>query len=555
MPLPAAARRLLLGALALAILASSCRRAGPEKPAAAASSPRMGARLRPIAASWVTVHDPARAAPGFTLTLHDLRIPVLLDMNGRVAHAWPEAPLKSRVRLLPDGGILGLGLGRSVVEYDWNGKKTWEFRAEGGFPHHDVIRLANGNTLVLVFRTGTKHGEAGDTLLEVNRAGAVVWTWNWSRLGALLPAKPAHKHDVTHLNSLQELPDNPWHRGGDRRFKPGNLLLSARNLNLLFILDRVSGDVVWSYTGTLDRQHEALMTDLDAPSPGAIVVLDNRPASYFGDHRSALVELDPRSGRILWRFERAGFFTPTGGTEQPLRNGNLLVTSTRGGRVFEITRAGDVVWEWVPPYEPVRALRVARDACPQLAALAVDPPRPVVPGAGYSYVDPDSYRFARRGSRREVTVDGVGRTVLAVERDCRDLLLPLGATLEVGYGVDRERLHRAGGREASFVLSVEPAGGQRAVLLQDAIGTEGEAWRQRSIALDSFALQGVRLCVEVTGDPSSATGERAAFFEQPTIHTALDLARASDPADALDGLTPEERAVQLQHLRALGYVN
>src|SRR5436190_13467876 len=201
MPSPIAARRRLIGAVALVTLGLgfSCRRAVPvpEKPGIA---PPAAAPLRPISASWVTVYDPARAAPGFTLTLHDLRIPVLLDLNGRVVHSWREARLKSRVRLLPDGGVLGLGLGRSIVEYDWSGRKVFEFRTEGAFPHHDVIRLANGNTLVLVFREGGKHGEAGDTLLEVDRGGTVVWSWNWRRLGALLPAKPAHKHDVTHIN-------------------------------------------------------------------------------------------------------------------------------------------------------------------------------------------------------------------------------------------------------------------------------------------------------------------------------------------------------------------
>lgn len=554
MPPPSRALgRRLIGAVGLLVLAWSCRRGAPEQSAVSAAAPR--AAVRPVSAAWVTVFDPARAAPGFTLTLHDLRIPVLLDMNGRVVHAWPDARLKSRVRLLPDGSILGLGLGRSVAEYDWNGKKTWEFRTEGAFPHHDVIRLANGNTLVLVFREGGKPGEAGDTLLEVDRGGTVVWSWNWTRLGALLPARPAHEHDVTHINSVQELPDNPRHRAGDRRFRPGNLLVSARNLNMLFVLDRASGDVVWSYRGTLDRQHEALMTGLDAPSPGAILVLDNRPASYFGDHRSAVLEIDPQSGRVLWSFARPGFFTPTSGTEQPLPNGNLLITSTRGGRIFEITRAGQVVWEWVPPYEPVRALRVARDACPQLAALAVAPPRPVTPAAGYRYVDSDAYRFARRGSRRRVTVEGIGRSVLAAARDCRDLQLPLGATLEVSYGVDRERLRRTGGGAPTFVLSVEAPGGPRAVLLREAVGPDGPPWRHRVVPLDAYALRGVRLCVEIEGDPATAAEERFAFFEQPSIHTALDLARASDPADALDGLTPEERAVQLQHLRSLGYIN
>ncbi|HXU29510.1 MAG TPA: hypothetical protein VN851_02945, partial [Thermoanaerobaculia bacterium] len=117
--------RLDFPALALWSLAAlSC--GGPGQPAAPAA-PRQAPKLRPIEAGWVTRYDPDRALNGYTLTLHDLRIPILLDMNGRPVHAWRAARIKSRVRLLPNGSILGIGLGHQVVEYDWDGRQTWEW--------------------------------------------------------------------------------------------------------------------------------------------------------------------------------------------------------------------------------------------------------------------------------------------------------------------------------------------------------------------------------------------------------------------------------------------
>ncbi len=553
--------RTIRGAVLVLVAALSCgRQSAPPEPLPARPPAPAREAVSPLRQRWVTVYDPRRAWNGYTLTIHDRRIPVLLDMNGRVAHTWPEARVKSRVRLLPDGSILGLGLGRSVVEYDWQGRKTWEFRTEDAIPHHDVVRLRNGDTLVLVLR----NGEGADTLLEVNRAGRVVWTWRAAeRLGALLPAHPPHKNDVTHINSVQELPENPWFAAGDARFRPGNLLLSARNLDTVFVVERASGKVVWSYGGDLDRQHEALMLGPELPGAGRIQVFDNRPASYFGDHQSEILELDPRHPEPVWRYRAPGFFSPTGGSQQRLPNGNLLVTSTRGGRVFEVTADGTVVWEWTPPYEPVRALRVARGYCPQLAALANDLARPVLPARGYRYVDSDAYRFARRGSRKTIAIDGATHVVLTESQDCRDLLLPLGAAVDVGYGVDRARAavaHAGEPVDPVFLLTLRRAGASEdVVLLRDTIGASGPAWRAKSLPLDAFALQSVRLCVAIEGlapgHGERPLRERYAFWEQPDIRTALDRARQEDEAHALDGLTPEERAVQLQHLRALGYIN
>ena len=521
------------------------------------------AGVRPFGGDWVTVYDPARSWNGYTLTLHDLRIPVLLDMNGRPVHIWPKARLKSRVRLLPDGSILGIGLGRQVVEYDWEGRQTWSFRTVGAIPHHDILRLANGNTLVLILRDR----EGADTLLEVDRAGKVVWTWRAiDHLGSLIPPKPDHPNDITHINSLQELPENPWYAAGDRRFRPGNLLISARNLSTIFIIDRKSGEVLWSFQGDLDLQHEARMNGPGLPAPGMIQVFNNRGRSFLSDRQSEVLEIDPRTGAVVWQYRALGFFSPTGGLQQPLPNGNVLITSTRGGRVFEVTRTGRLAWEWTPPYEPVRAVRVPPDACPQLAALPAPVLKAVVRRPGDFHVDSESYRFARHGSRTQAVVEGAKRTVLKQETDCRDLVLPAAARLQIGYGVDRERLRAAGraDRPPRFAVRLRPAGaGADIDLFQDTVGLDGPAWRRRTIPLETHGAQAVRLCVEIEGGVQAALkkSERFAYWEQPLIARPRGTAQGLEEGegtngdeDATDDLTPEELEVRRRHLKALGYI-
>ncbi|HEV7668693.1 MAG TPA: arylsulfotransferase family protein [Thermoanaerobaculia bacterium] len=536
--------RLDLTALALsALVAVACGGRPDERPAAP--------KIRAVDPAWVTLYDPSRAENGYTLTLHDLRIPILLDMNGRPVHAWRAARIKSRVRLLPDGSILGIGLGHQVVEYDWNGRQTWEWSVPKGFPHHDVIRLRNGNTLVLAMEDGAK----GDTLFEVNRKGHAVWTWRAAeQVDSILPPKAAHPNDLTHINSLQELPENPWFAAGDARFRPGNFLLSARNLNAIFVVDRASGAIVWSFRDGLDRQHEALMNG-PGVEPGKIQVFNNRQRSFSSDRQSEILEIDPREGVVSWRYRTPGFFTPTGGLQQLLANGNVLITSTRGGRVFEITRAGDVVWEWAPPYEPVRAVRVARDACPQLARLAWATPKPIVPPVGYAYVDRDAYRFARKGARAEVVIEGKPRTVLAAESVCSDLVLPFGARAEVGFGVDAGQWNGTVDSPV-FTMHLTSAGSaKKTVLLRETVGAGGESWRRRTIPLGAFALRSIRLCVEIEG--ASEGGVRWAYWEQPSIHSARDKSRTDEDEDEAVGgdLSAEERKVQEEHLKSLGYVN
>jgi hypothetical protein len=43
------------------------------------------------------------------------------------------------------------------------------------------------------------------------------------------------------------------------------------------------------------------------------------------------------------------FYSATMGSCQRLPNGNTLITDSEKGRAFEVTRSGEIVWEWLNP--------------------------------------------------------------------------------------------------------------------------------------------------------------------------------------------------------------
>ena len=54
----------------------------------------------------------------------------------------------------------------------------------------------------------------------------------------------------------------------------------------------------------------------------------------------------------MWRYGETPeqhFFTESRGGAQALANGNVLITDSEQGRAFEVTREGEVVWEFWNP--------------------------------------------------------------------------------------------------------------------------------------------------------------------------------------------------------------
>ncbi len=279
-----------------------------------------------------------------------------------------------------------------------------------------------------------------------------------SNISTAFPTWDRDRKDPTHINSIHELQPNRLFAGGDERFRPGNILVSARHLNAIFIIDKTSGQVVWQYNGDLDYQHEATMVAKGEPGEGQILVFNNGRHDRNGYRRSLIQSIEPSTGELVWQYGSQFFFSSVAGTVQKLPGANFVIASSHGGRIFEITPKGEIVWEWVPPYMPMRPERLTYDHCPQLAALAHPEETGVlVEGDTRPYVDIDLYRFALTEEFMTRDLAGFSRRLLRGLNECRELRIPPGAEMWVEFGIDEARLE---GRwlEARFRLTVQREG-------------------------------------------------------------------------------------------------
>jgi len=532
---------------ALIFLACSAEPAGEgtplqSKPSRATSIAELQAL---VSTDWVSVYDPDRAWSGYTLDLYNRRIPILFDMNGRIAHAWPETRVKARARLLPNGSLLAIGLDRTIEEYDWDGKLVWQAKVEGKVPHHDVGRLGNGNTVVII---ATK-GVPTDDIVEFDRHGKVVWEWKAAEhLSFYWTDREIDRSDITHINSVKELPNNRWWDAGDERFRPGNLLISARNLDAVFIIDKASKEIVWSYDIRLDRQHEAVMTESGLPGEGNILIFNNGLQDKYRMRSSTVIEIDPTTLATLWEYRSDTFFSQTGGVEQALPNGNVMITSSLGGRIFEVTRDGDMVWEWTPAYKPMRPNRYSYDFCPQLESMGRPEELWVEDDPDYRHVDRPLYLFARKAALHTIPIQGEDRKVLKDSSACRDILIPAEASLRLTFFLDTDEIEHAGLGETSgrFRASLRPSGSSEEIeILNEVVSQPTSKPRHRTVNLEDWAYKRATLCIEA---------DRYGRWQNPDIRTARARVDTASSNKLRIEMTEEELRVRLEHLEALGYV-
>ena len=499
--------------------------------------------------SWVRQYRPEASAGGYMLVLYRRRVPMVIDMNSRVVHVWPYVRAVGRARLNRDGSLAVIGTDNRVKEYDWDGNLRWAFQlaVEIDFPHHDLIRLGNGHYLVLARDRSTHAGY----LQEIDRRGKVVWEWRSLEHIDSFPTWNHDRKDPTHINSIHELQSNRHFDGGDERFRPGNILVSARHLNAIFIIDKPSGEIVWQYFGNLDYQHEASMVEKGLAGEGQIVVFNNGRNDRNGYRRSLVQAIDPVSGQVEWEYGSRFFFSGIAGTVQRRPDGNFVIASSHGGRIFEVTPDKKIVWEWVPPYMPIRPARLSYDHCPQLVALARQEETEVrVSGDNRPYVDIELYRFAL--SEDDVTreVAGLPRRLLRTDNECRELLMPPGATMWIEFGIDEKRLRKRW-VEAEFRITVDDGKGPPETIFSRALNTESESpWRGREIRLGMYSYQRVTMCVS-----TEAEGEMEKPYSLVAWGNPLISSRVQHPYERpAEIITEQERKLREQQLQALGYV-
>ena len=84
---------------------------------------------------------------------------------------------------------------------------------------------------------------------------------------------------------------------------------------------------------------------------GKVSVFDNGSENPEGT-RSKVFIVNTKTNEIEWKYEawdQSSFFTHRQGAAQQLPNGNFLITSSNVGHVFEVTKRGEIAWDFVNP--------------------------------------------------------------------------------------------------------------------------------------------------------------------------------------------------------------
>ena len=360
----------------------------------------------------VLKYDQGQAYEGYTLFSPTVKntVTYLIDMDGKMVHSWKsEYPAGLHAVLLPNGhllragaigqkkelGYLGFGgVGGIIEEFDWEGKKVWEYKLyEPGkvFQHHTFDRMPNGNTLILgwekkskeealakgrdaatipdkpVIQDGIPHDAFWvDFVREVDKDGKTVWEWHaWDHVGKgpkqldinyTLP-KPTGaaypNYDWSHFNTVWYLPETD------------QLLLNSRNFSEFYLVSHKTGEIEyrWGNASAYGQGKAPSWYDngdqkvFGSHSPtlldnGNVLLFDNGSERPEGN-RSAAVEVDIKTGEVVWEYvtnHTASFISYRQGAVQRLPNGNTLITSTHGGHLFEVTPEKKVVWDFVSPF-------------------------------------------------------------------------------------------------------------------------------------------------------------------------------------------------------------
>jgi hypothetical protein len=306
--------------------------------------------------------DPARgtSTPAVLVMYDSDGSPVWYHINGTT----PELRGDVSVDLIGDSILIGPTSYEAPREIDLAGNLLWQGPAQttidqGSPMSHQVSKLQNGNYLLL--RDHPLGQVLGVLLEEVNADNQVLWSWN---IFDHVPAPSDAPWDWCHANAVSvDLVQDVF-------------FLSCRWLGVFKVHRSGDQNVIW-HLGTRAGSPAGDFSYLPADSAfqdqhdpelhrdGTLLLYSNGGLATSGGtgYASRVVEYaleeDRRQATLVWEFPgafdvdpwfRENWYTPFFGDADRLPNGNVLVTAgvrseTRSTHLFEVTRAGKVVWD------------------------------------------------------------------------------------------------------------------------------------------------------------------------------------------------------------------
>ena len=295
---------------------------------------------------------------------------LLLNHAGEVVHTWTfnEQGLGWDVRpksnksphgfeIFPDGSIIvTYDGGSSIQKYDWCSKRVWATR---GFYHHSVNR-DDDNSVWSLEGWGSYLDDAFDPS-DISLVNLSVETGDITQKIALMDVMKANPDiDILGLRQLDTREKSVWQADAwhpndveplprklaahQKLFSPGDLLVSIRSLNLIFVFNPESLQIKWWRAGLTRRQH-----DPDWQSDGLITVYDNN--MHRGVSRIKSIDPSNFNSRVLFDGNDERFYSSARGKHQVLENSNILITIPLQGRVLEVRPDGKVAFEFINSYD------------------------------------------------------------------------------------------------------------------------------------------------------------------------------------------------------------
>lgn len=290
----------------------------------------------------------------------------LMDVDGNKLHSWDlsyevfdsDGPLNASdaphaFEILSDGSlIVNFDDGDVMARIDQCSKPIW---TKNDVYHHSLTTADDGsiwtwrgeNTAYGPYQyienfdavTGKLLSEIGlvEDLLKSSSSKGNIFSVRSDFPFKHFQFNPSDKDDLFHPNDVDVLKLKDADKFPD--FNAGDLLLSFRNLHLLMVIDPISKQIKWWSHGPWRFQH-----DPDFTSDGKISVFSNN--TFTG--RSEIITVDPSTGHVVNELENGNlfFYTTHQGKHQYLPNGNLLITISGEGRAVQVTKTGQMVFEY-----------------------------------------------------------------------------------------------------------------------------------------------------------------------------------------------------------------
>ena len=197
--------------------------------------------------------------------MQDMLDLIQVDLEGKIVWKF------NKTEYIEDKGEIPQWMARQHHDYQREGSSV------GYYSHNSEPLVDRGNTLILCHENIINSEISqqlllDDKIIEVNWEGEIIWQWKANEHFNELDFDEAAKNilyrdpnmrpagggmgDWLHINSVSTLGPNKWYDNSDERFNPENIIWDSREANIIAIIEKSTGKIVWKLGQNYNENEE-----------------------------------------------------------------------------------------------------------------------------------------------------------------------------------------------------------------------------------------------------------------------------------------------------------